>query len=286
MARNGSGVYSLAAGNPVITGTTISSTWANNTLSDIASALTGSIASDGQTVITANLGMSGYAHTGVGAATARTMYSTAGQVQDSTLTYLTSITGTDTLTATAPVLMSAYATGQVFHFLAAGTNTGAVTININGIGAKSIKTQEGADLSAGDLTSGLAVQIIYDGTNFQYSNKGVGSNVGYLNIPQNSQSANYTLVLSDSGKYIYHPTTDANARTYTIPANSSVAYPIGTALTFINMTAQVVTIAITSDTMYLSPGGTTGSRSLAQYGSATAIKMTSTTWLISGSGLT
>lgn len=283
MARNGSGVYSLAAGNPVITGTTISSTWANNTLSDIASALTGSIASDGQTVITANLGMSGYAHTGVGAATARTMYSTAGQVQDSTLTYLTTITGTDTLTAVAPVLLSAYATGQVFHFLATGTNTGAVTININGIGAKSIKTQDGTDLAAGTLTSGLAVQIIYDGTNFQYSSR--GANVGYLNIPQVSKSVSYTLGLSDSGKYIYHPATDANARTFTIPANSSVAYPIGTALTFINMTAELVTIAITDDTMYLSSAGTTGSRTLAQYGSATAIKMTSTTWLISGSGL-
>jgi len=110
--------------------------------------------------------------------------------------------------------------------------------------------------------------------------------VGFLSIPQNSQSAAYTLVLADSGKHIYHPASDANARTYTIPANSSVAYPIGTAVTFINMTSQVVTIAITTDTMYLSSAGTTGSRSLAQYGSATAIKMTSTTWLISGSGLT
>jgi len=110
--------------------------------------------------------------------------------------------------------------------------------------------------------------------------------VGFKNIPQNSQSAAYTLVLADAGKHIFHPSTDANARTYTIPANSSVAYPIGTALTFINMTSQVVTIAITTDTMYLSSAGTTGSRSLAQYGSATAIKMTSTTWLISGSGLT
>ena len=110
--------------------------------------------------------------------------------------------------------------------------------------------------------------------------------VGFKNIPQNSQSAAYTLVLADAGKHIFHPSGDANARTYTIPANSSVAYPIGTAITFINMTSQVVTIAITSDTMYLSSAGTTGSRSLAQYGSATAIKMTSTTWLISGSGLT
>jgi hypothetical protein len=113
-----------------------------------------------------------------------------------------------------------------------------------------------------------------------------GTQVGYLSIPFNSQSAAYTAVLGDSGKVIFHPSTDANARTFTIPANSSVAYPIGTAITFINMTSQVVTIAITTDTMYLSSAGTTGSRSLAQYGSATAIKMTSTTWLISGSGLT
>ena len=125
--------------------------------------------------------------------------------------------------------------------------------------------------SSGNLTS-----CTVDGTNA----------VGFLNIPQNSQSAAYTLVLADAGKHIFHPSGDANARTFTIPANSSVAYPVGTAITFINMTSQVVSIAITTDTMYLSSAGTTGTRSLAQYGSATAIKMTSTTWLISGSGLT
>ena len=110
--------------------------------------------------------------------------------------------------------------------------------------------------------------------------------VGYINLPINSQSVAYTAVLADAGKIIYHPSTDANARTFTIPSNGSVAYSVGTTLTFINMTSQVVTIAITTDTMYLSSAGTTGSRSLAQYGSATAVKMTSTTWLISGSGLT
>ena len=110
--------------------------------------------------------------------------------------------------------------------------------------------------------------------------------VGFRNVPVNSQSTAYTLVLADSGKVILHPAGDTTARTFTIPANSSVAYPVGTAITFINMTSQVVTIGITTDTMYLSSAGTTGSRTLAQYGSATAIKMTSTTWLISGSGLT
>lgn len=55
MSRNGSGTYSLPAGNPVVTGTTIASTWANNTLTDIASALTDSVAADGQTPMTGNL---------------------------------------------------------------------------------------------------------------------------------------------------------------------------------------------------------------------------------------
>jgi len=57
MSRNGSGVYSLPAGNPVVTNTTISSTWANNTLADIATALTGSVAADGQTPMTGQLDM-------------------------------------------------------------------------------------------------------------------------------------------------------------------------------------------------------------------------------------
>jgi hypothetical protein len=55
MSRNGSGVYSLPAGNPVVTGTTIASTWANNTMTDLAAALTDSVAADGQTPMTGNL---------------------------------------------------------------------------------------------------------------------------------------------------------------------------------------------------------------------------------------
>ena len=128
----------------------------------------------------------------------------------------------------------------------------------------------------GTPASGILSSCTVDGTDA----------VGFRNIPQNSQSASYTLVLADNGKHIFHPVGDNNARTFTIPANSSVAYPIGTAITFINMAAAAVTIAITTDTMNLSSAGTTGSRTLAQYGSATAVKITSTNWLISGSGLT
>lgn len=128
----------------------------------------------------------------------------------------------------------------------------------------------------GTPSSGTLSSCTVDGTNL----------VGYQNIPINSQSADYTLVLADAGKSIFHPSTDANDRTFTIPANASVAYPTGTAISFLNMSANNLTIAITSDTMYLTGQGTTGSRTLAQYGSATAIKMTSTTWMIAGSALT
>jgi hypothetical protein len=116
-----------------------------------------------------------------------------------------------------------------------------------------------------------------------------GSNetLGYLNIPQVSQSAAYTLVATDAGKHILHPSADTTARTFTIPANSSVPYAVGTAITFVNQNgAGTLTIAITTDTMRLAGAGTTGSRTLAANGVATAIKITSTEWIISGVGLT
>lgn len=109
---------------------------------------------------------------------------------------------------------------------------------------------------------------------------------GYINIPQNSQSGNYTTVAGDAGKHLYHPSGAGAGDTVTIDSNANVAYPIGTALTFVNMDSNNLSIAITSDTLYLAGAGTTGTRTLAQYGIATAIKLTSTTWLISGTGLT
>ena len=109
---------------------------------------------------------------------------------------------------------------------------------------------------------------------------------GFRGIPQNSQSVNYTCVAADAGKEVYHPSGAGSGDTFTIPANASVAYEVGTAITFTNMDSNALSIAITTDTMYLAGVGTTGSRSLAQYGTATAVKKTSTTWLISGVGLT
>lgn len=131
-----------------------------------------------------------------------------------------------------------------------------------------------------DTPTGKLVQD----SNLTISDDAATTEVGYLNIPQNSQSADYTTVIADRGKHIYHPTTDDNPRTFTIDSNANVAYPIGTAITFIN-DQNTVTIAITSDTLVWAEDGSTGSRTLAENGMATAIKVTSTRWIISGTGL-
>lgn len=109
--------------------------------------------------------------------------------------------------------------------------------------------------------------------------------VGYMGIPQNSQNGNYNVLLGDAGKHIYHPTGQA-AATYTFPANSNVSFTVGSAVTIINGSANNVTIALTTDTLYLSSNGATGSRTLTQWGVATAVKITNTSWVISGSNLT
>lgn len=140
-----------------------------------------------------------------------------------------------------------------------------------------IPTVSSTDTLTNKTISGASNTLTVDGTN----------EVWFRIIPQNSQSTAYTLVLTDSGKHIYHPSADTTARTWTIPANSSVAFPIGTAITFVNsISAGNITIAITTDTLRLAGAGTTGSRTLAPNWIATAMKVNTTEWYISWTNLT
>jgi hypothetical protein len=131
-----------------------------------------------------------------------------------------------------------------------------------------------------DGTTGKLVQ----NSNLTLPDDAAATEVGYINLPQNSQSADYAAVITDRGKHLYHPASDDNPRTFTIPANASVAFVIGTAITFIN-DQNTLTIAITSDTLVWAQDGSTGSRTLAENGIATAVKVTATRWIISGVGL-
>jgi hypothetical protein len=111
------------------------------------------------------------------------------------------------------------------------------------------------------------------------------TSLGYLGAPQNLglDSGNVTLALTDCGKHIYH--SDGNTRTLTIPANGSVAFPVGTVIAGVNENgAGVLTIAITTDTLRW--GSSTGSRSVAANGSWTLLKVASTLWRLTGDGIT
>lgn len=99
----------------------------------------------------------------------RAGFSFTRQLFDGTPWLLGSIAGTaDAITATCPVPFTAYVAGQSFKFMPTANNTtNAVTININGIGAKSVTRNGALPLAAGDLLTGVAAIVLYDGTNFQ-----------------------------------------------------------------------------------------------------------------------
>jgi hypothetical protein len=274
LATNVTGILPIANGGTATatpslvqgTGVTITGTWPNQTI-----AATGS----GGTVTAVSVASAnGFAGTSSGGTTPALTLSTSitGVLKGNGTAISAATAGTDYVTPTGTETLTN-------KTIAYGSNTLTDVVGVTATQTLTNKTLTSPVLTTPQLgtpSSGTLSSCTVDGTDA----------VGFRNIPQNSQSTSYTLVLADSGKHILHPAADTTARTYTIPANSSVAYPIGTAITFINMTSQVVTIAISADTMYLSAAGTTGSRSLAQYGSATAIKITSTNWLISGTGLT
>jgi len=112
-----------------------------------------------------------------------------------------------------------------------------------------------------------------------------GPVVGYRDVPITVQNAAYTFALADAGKGFGKD--NATAYTYTIPANGTTAFPIGTAITVFNNNATSnVTIAITTDTLRLGGTTTTGSRTLAPFGVCTLLKVSSTVWIASGAGLT
>ena len=170
MSFNGSGVFTInTAGQPVITGTTISSTTFNSLTADLATGLTTALTKDGQSTPTANIGMGAFKITNLAAGTVASDAARLDQVQGGAATFI-SVTGTDTLTGTVVPALSAYATGNQFSFLVANTNTGAVTINVDGIGSKAITRTGTTALVAGDMVAGQAVEIIYDGTRFQLVN--------------------------------------------------------------------------------------------------------------------
>ena len=185
----------------------------------------------------------------------------------------TGVSGLGTGVATALGIAVGSAGAPITFNGAAGTPSSISLTNATNVPSDATK----APLASPTFTGTVTIPTVAAGTT---STATVGA--GYMGLPQNGTTTGAaTVAAADAGKHIYSTAT----RTITIDSNANLALPIGTTVTFIAGSGATVTIAITTDTMYLAGAGTTGSRTLAAFGVATAVKIASTTWIISGNGL-
>ena len=171
MSYNGSGTFIInTAGQPVVTGSTITSTAFNALTADLANGLSTALCKDGQSTPTANISLGGFKITNLAVGTLGTDSARLSQVQSGSATYIT-VSGADTIVAAGSPALTAYAAGNAFNFVAAGANTGPVTLNIDSLGAKAVTKDGTTALVANDILSGQVVSVVYDGTRFQIVNQ-------------------------------------------------------------------------------------------------------------------
>lgn len=144
----------------------ISSTRMDAECDGYATGLSNCVTRDGQSAPTANIPMGGFKHTNVASGSARAEYSAIAQIQDGSVVY-GSVGGTaDAVTITLTPAITAYVTGMGIMFKPTSSNTGAATVNVNGVGLKDIRYKDVA-LAAASWISGDIVRAEYDGTRFQ-----------------------------------------------------------------------------------------------------------------------
>jgi hypothetical protein len=228
MSFNGNGVFLInSAGQPVTAGTVISSSTFNTLTTDLAGGLTNTITKDGQSTPTANIPMGNFRITGLGAAVLATDAVRFGQLQTGAVNLLT-VTGTDTLIGNLVPALTAYTAGNAFYFVAAATNTSAMTINIDGLGVKDIRRLGSVALAAGDIVAGQIALIVYNGTNFQLLDGNAFSNLRVsdtLNLSAYTETvAAYSTVGASQtlsiavGTVLTATLTSATPCTFTMPA--------------------------------------------------------------------
>ena len=135
-------------------------------IEDLRSAIQNTVTRDGQNSPSTNLPMATFRHTGVGNAVARNEYLTQGQFQDNGGVFFTTSGSANAYILGLSPAITAYAAGQEFIFQANFTNTGSATINISGLGAKTLQYTY-RNLVGGEIDTNQIVKIVYDGTQFQ-----------------------------------------------------------------------------------------------------------------------
>jgi len=169
MPYNGSGTYTLPAGSIVADGTTADATDHNTPLQDIETALSSLILANGAKAFSANQSVGGYKFTSLAAGSAASDSANLGQVQSAIVQHATAVGGTaDAITATFTPPFTAYTANMKIRWTSGGANTVTdPTINVDGLGAKTIKQGAGSALAAGNLgASGAIHEAVYDGTDF------------------------------------------------------------------------------------------------------------------------
>lgn len=143
--------------------------------------------------------------------------------------------------------------------------------------------EAGSGLSITDTTISATGGSLTLASTVTQSGTPVATSVGFLGSPQISDQDDYTLALTDAGGHYYH--VSGTPHTLTIPANASVAFPIGTVIAIVNEDGGGdITLAITSDTLRWTDQ--TGSRTIAENGTATLLKVAATVWRLTGDGIT
>jgi hypothetical protein len=168
MPRNASGVYTLPASNPVVPLTVITSQWANTTMSDMADAMTQSIAANGVTLPTANLPMGGFRHTGVGLATQYNHYARADQVQQAYFAKATDVAANAGQTAYTCNLpfgsggITALVHQQPMTFTPNVINLGPASISVNGGAFAPIVNPDNTAIGANRLLANTPVAMMWN----------------------------------------------------------------------------------------------------------------------------
>ena len=257
MSYNGSGTFVInSSGQPVVTNTVISSTAFNALTADLATGLTTAITKDGQTTPTANIPMGTYKITGLGAGTLVADAVRLSQLQNFSIQTLITVAGTDTITGTVTPTLTAYTAGQIFTFVVAATNTGAVTINVDSLGAKAVTRSGAVALAAGDMVTGQIALIEYDGTRFQlldpnaFTNLRVSGTLGVTGVTTLTGAATLSAALTYGGVTLSNAVTGTG--NMVLATTPTIATPVLTDPTITSYVESVVAIGNSSTTQTLS----------------------------------
>jgi hypothetical protein len=206
MPRNGSGIYGPPAGTAAIPNTPIESAKYNAFVADAAEALTASINVNGTAPFQANQPMGGFKHTNLAAGTGAGDSINLGQAQSGIVAHAATTGGTpDAIMASFSPAFSAYTAKMRFRFTASGANTVAnPTINVDGLGVKTLKKLNGVALGIGDIAgAGHVCDCLYDGTDVLLLNpalvSGGGQNVFTAKQTFNGPLVKGTTILADAG---------------------------------------------------------------------------------------